>query len=57
MTLALSTSVSRIRTRREGDHAVSLFVVYGFDTAGTFGEETVDASRMAPRASRMPAAS
>ena len=26
-----------------------LFVVYGFDTAGTFGEETVDASRRAPR--------
>jgi urea carboxylase system permease len=28
---------------------MSLFVVYGFDTAGTFGEETVDASRQAPR--------
>ncbi len=28
---------------------MSLFVVYGFDTAGTFGEETVDASRWAPR--------
>jgi len=28
---------------------MSLFVVYGFDTAGTFGEETVDASRHAPR--------
>jgi hypothetical protein len=26
-----------------------LFVVYGFDTAGTFGEETLDASRQAPR--------
>ncbi|HYM84795.1 MAG TPA: amino acid permease, partial [Candidatus Dormibacteraeota bacterium] len=28
---------------------MSLFVVYGFDTAGTFGEETRDASRQAPR--------
>jgi urea carboxylase system permease len=28
---------------------MSLFVVYGFDTAGTFGEETLDASRQAPR--------
>ena len=28
---------------------MSLFVVYGFDTAGTFGEETVDASRQSPR--------
>src|SRR5207237_7009118 len=28
---------------------LALFVVYGFDTAGTFGEETVDASRHAPR--------
>jgi len=28
---------------------MSLFVIYGFDTAGTFGEETVDASRQAPR--------
>ena len=28
---------------------MSLFVVYGFDTAGTFGEETVDAGRQAPR--------
>ena len=28
---------------------VSLFVVYGFDTAGTFGEETLDAGRQAPR--------
>ncbi len=28
---------------------MSLFVVYGFDTAGTFGEETVGASRQAPR--------
>jgi amino acid transporter len=28
---------------------MALFVVYGFDTAGTFGEETVDAARRAPR--------
>ncbi|HSL77130.1 MAG TPA: amino acid permease [Candidatus Limnocylindrales bacterium] len=28
---------------------IALFVVYGFDTAGTFGEETLDASRQAPR--------
>jgi urea carboxylase system permease len=28
---------------------MSLFILYGFDTAGTFGEETVDASRQAPR--------
>jgi urea carboxylase system permease len=28
---------------------MALFIVYGFDTAGTFGEETIDASRHAPR--------
>ncbi len=28
---------------------MSLFVIYGFDTAGTFGEETVDPGRQAPR--------
>ena len=28
---------------------MSVFIVYGFDTAGTFGEETVDAGRQAPR--------
>jgi amino acid transporter len=28
---------------------IALFVVYGFDTAGTFGEETLDAGRQAPR--------
>jgi len=28
---------------------MALFVVYGFDTAGTFGEETLDAARQAPR--------
>jgi amino acid transporter len=28
---------------------MSIFIVYGFDTAGSFGEETLDASRQAPR--------
>ena len=28
---------------------MSIFILYGFDTAGTFGEETVDATRQAPR--------
>jgi amino acid transporter len=28
---------------------MALFVVYGFDTAGTFGEETLDSARQAPR--------
>ena len=28
---------------------MAIFIVYGFDTAGTFGEETIDASRQAPR--------
>jgi urea carboxylase system permease len=28
---------------------MALFVVYGFDTAGTFGEETLDAGLQAPR--------
>jgi urea carboxylase system permease len=28
---------------------MSLFILYGFDTAGTFGEETIDAGRHAPR--------
>ncbi len=28
---------------------MSIFILYGFDTAGTFGEETVDAARQAPR--------
>jgi amino acid transporter len=28
---------------------MSIFILYGFDTAGTYGEETVDASRHAPR--------
>lgn len=28
---------------------MSIFILYGFDTAGTYGEETVDASKQAPR--------
>jgi urea carboxylase system permease len=28
---------------------MSIFILYGFDTAGTFGEETLDAGRQAPR--------
>jgi amino acid transporter len=28
---------------------MAAFIVYGFDTAGTFGEETIDATRQAPR--------
>jgi urea carboxylase system permease len=28
---------------------MSIFILYGFDTAGTFGEETMDPSREAPR--------
>ncbi len=28
---------------------MSIFIVFGFDTAGTFGEETIDAGRQAPR--------
>src|SRR5206468_9911699 len=28
---------------------MALFVVYGFDTAGTYGEETLDAGKQAPR--------
>ena len=28
---------------------MAIFIMYGFDTAGTFGEETIDASRQAPR--------
>ena len=28
---------------------MALFVVYGFDTAGTFGEETLDSGRQAPK--------
>ena len=47
----------RARTRTTGTCSrrsrsaffMSIFIVYGFDTAGTFGEETIDASRNAPR--------
>jgi urea carboxylase system permease len=28
---------------------MAIFILFGFDTAGTFGEETVDAGRQAPR--------
>jgi urea carboxylase system permease len=28
---------------------MSIFILYGFDTAGSFGEETLDAGRQAPR--------
>jgi amino acid transporter len=28
---------------------MSIFILYGFDTAGTYGEETVNASKQAPR--------
>ena len=28
---------------------MSIFIVYGFDTAGTFGEETIDPGRQAPK--------
>jgi urea carboxylase system permease len=28
---------------------MSIFILYGFDTAGTFGEETIDPGRQAPR--------
>ena len=28
---------------------MAIFIMYGFDTAGSFGEETVDATRQAPR--------
>ena len=53
----LFDSVRRRRRRRTATYLptfalgmfMALFVVYGFDTAGTFGEETVDASRQAPR--------
>ena len=53
-----SCSTRRARRRQTGGQYLpafalgmfmALFVVYGFDTAGTFGEETVDASRQAPR--------
>jgi amino acid transporter len=55
--LSVLTQTAGIETPETGGYLpifaiamfMSLFVVYGFDTAGTFGEETVDASRQAPR--------
>jgi len=55
--LGVLTHTANIETPETGGYLpvfaiamfMSLFVVYGFDTAGTFGEETLDASRQAPR--------
>ena len=55
--LSVLTTTAAIETPETGGYLpvfavamfMSLFVVYGFDTAGTFGEETLDASRQAPR--------
>ncbi len=55
--LSVLTTTAGIETADTGGYLpvfaiamfMSLFVVYGFDTAGTFGEETLDASRQAPR--------
>jgi urea carboxylase system permease len=55
--LSVLTQTAGIETPETGGYLpvfavamfMSLFVVYGFDTAGTFGEETLDASRQAPR--------
>jgi amino acid transporter len=55
--LSVLTSTAGVEAATGGDYLpafalgmfMALFVVYGFDTAGTFGEETVDASRQAPR--------
>ena len=55
--LSVLTQTAGIETPETGGYLpvfavamfMSLFVVYGFDTAGTFGEETIDASRQAPR--------
>jgi urea carboxylase system permease len=55
--LSVLTTTAGIETAETGGYLpvfavamfMSLFVVYGFDTAGTFGEETLDASRQAPR--------
>jgi amino acid transporter len=46
--LSILTTTAGVETPETGGY-LPLFVVYGFDTAGTFGEETVDASRQAPR--------
>jgi len=55
--LSVLTTTAGVETPETGGYLpvfaiamfMSLFVVYGFDTAGTFGEETLDASRQAPR--------
>jgi urea carboxylase system permease len=55
--LSILTTTAGVETPQTGGYLpvfaiamfMSLFVVYGFDTAGTFGEETIDASRQAPR--------
>ncbi len=55
--LSVLTSTAGVEQATGGDYLpafalgmfMALFVVYGFDTAGTFGEETLDASRNAPR--------
>jgi len=55
--LSILTTTANVETPDTGGYLpvfliamfMSLFVVYGFDTAGTFGEETVDAGRQAPR--------
>ncbi|HEY8870430.1 MAG TPA: amino acid permease [Candidatus Limnocylindrales bacterium] len=55
--LSILTTTAGVETPETGGYLpvfavamfMSLFVVYGFDTAGTFGEETVDASRQAPK--------
>ena len=55
--LSVITSTAGVEAATGGDYLpafalgmfMALFVVYGFDTAGTFGEETVDAGRQAPR--------
>ena len=55
--LSVLTDTSGLESQANGSYLpvfavaafMSLFVVYGFDTAGTYGEETLDASRHAPR--------
>lgn len=55
--LSVLTDTAGVEAATNGNYLASfalgmfmaLFVVYGFDTAGTFGEETVDAGRQAPR--------
>jgi urea carboxylase system permease len=55
--LSVLTTTAGVETPETGGYLpvfaiamfMSLFVVYGFDTAGTFGEETKDPGRQAPR--------